>query len=49
MKEQRKYEPDFKARVVLEMISGQKCLMQSSREYRINNCLPSRWGQEFLE
>jgi len=45
----RKYDPEFKVRVVLEMISGQKGLMQSSREYGIKDSVLSRWKQEFLE
>jgi len=36
-------------RVVLEMISGQKGLMQASREYGIKDTVLSRWKQEFLE
>ena len=41
--------PEFKARVVLEMISGEKGLMQASREYGIKDTVLSRWKQEFLE
>jgi transposase-like protein len=49
MKERRKFDPEFKARVVLEMISGQKGLMAASREYGIKDSVLSRWKQEFLE
>jgi transposase len=49
MKERRKFDPEFKARVVLEMISGQKGLMAASREYSIKDTVLSRWKQEFLE
>jgi transposase-like protein len=49
MTNRRKYDPDFKVRVVLEMISGQKGLMQASREYGIKDTGLSRWKQEFLE
>jgi len=49
MTERRKYDADFKARVVLEMISGQKGLMQASREYGIKDTVLSRWKQEFVE
>ena len=44
MKEPRKFDPEFKVRVVLEMISGQKGLMVASRKYVL-----SRWKQEYLE
>ena len=49
MVERRKYDPEFKVRVVLEMISGQKGLMAASREYGIKDTVLSRWKQEFLE
>lgn len=49
MKERRKYDPEFKARVVLELISGRKGLMEASREYQIKDSVLSRWKQEFLE
>jgi transposase len=49
MKARRSYTPEFKAKVVLEMISGEKGLMQASREYGIKDSVLSRWKQEFLE
>jgi transposase-like protein len=49
MAERRKYTAEFKAKVVIEMISGQKGLMQASREYEIKDSVLSRWKQEFLE
>lgn len=48
-KTRRKFDPDFKARVVLELISGEKGLMQASREYGIKDTVLSRWKQQFLE
>lgn len=42
-------DPEFKARVVLELISGRKDLRQASREYGIEDKLLLRWKQEFLE
>lgn len=48
MTKRRKFTPEFKARVVLELISGEKGLMQASREYEIKDSLLSRWKQEFL-
>src|SRR3990170_8619551 len=44
----RKFSSEFKARVVLELISGEKGLLQASREYEIKDSLLSRWKQEFL-
>lgn len=49
MRERRKFTAEFKAKVVLELISGQKGLLQASREYQIKDSLLSRWKQEFLE
>jgi transposase len=49
MTERRKFSAEFKAKVVLELISGEKGLMQASREYGIKDSVLSRWKQEFLE
>lgn len=49
MTKRRQYSAEFKVRVVLEMISGEKGLMQASREYGIKDTVLSRWKQEFLE
>ena len=45
----RKFSPEFKAHVVLELLTGEKGLMQASREYGIKDTVLSRWKQEFLE
>ncbi len=37
MAERRKFSAEFKAKVVLELLSGEKGLMQASREYRIKH------------
>ena len=49
MSKRRTFSAEFKTRVVLEMISGEKGLMQASREYKIKDTLLSRWKQEFLQ
>jgi len=49
MSKRRRYIPEFKARVVLEIISQQKSLSQASREYGIRDLVLSRWKQEFIE
>jgi transposase len=48
-KSPRTYPPEFKVRVVLELISGKKNLSEASREYGIKDSVISRWRQEFLE
>lgn len=45
----RRFTAEFKAKVVLELISGEKGLMQASREYEIKDSVLSRWKQQFLE
>jgi transposase len=45
----RSYTPEFKVRVVLELISGKRTLGDASREYKIKDSVISRWRQEFLE
>jgi transposase-like protein len=49
MTERRKFTPEFKARVVLEMLTEQKSAAQVSREYGIKDSVLSRWKQEFIE
>jgi transposase len=45
----RTYTPEFKVRVVLELLGGKKSLTQASRDYGIKDSVLSRWRQEFLE
>lgn len=49
MAERRKFTPEFKARVVLEMLTEQKSAAQAGREYGIKDSVLSRWKQEFIE
>ena len=49
MAERRKFTAEFKARVVLEMLTEQKSAAQASREYGIKDSVLSRWKQEFIE
>jgi transposase-like protein len=48
-KPHRTYTPEFKVRMVMELITGKKSLSQASREYGIKDSVRSRWRQEFLE
>jgi transposase len=48
-KQRRTFSAEFKTRVVLEMLSGEKGLMQASRDYEIKDTVLSRWKQEFLD
>ena len=49
MTERKTYSAEFKTKVVLEIISGQKGLLQASREYAIKDTTLSRWKAELLE
>jgi transposase-like protein len=49
MSKRRKFTPEFKARVVLEMLIDGKSPAQTSREYKIKDSVLSRWKAEFLE
>lgn len=49
MVNRRKFTPEYKARVVLEMLTEQKSAAQASREYGIKDSVLSRWKQEFIE
>jgi transposase len=49
MRKRRTFTPEFKARVVLEMLLDGKSLTQTSREYNIKDTVLSRWKKEFLE
>jgi transposase len=48
-KTHRTYTPEFKVRVVMELISGKKSLGAASREYGIKDSVIARWRQEFME
>jgi transposase len=48
MAKRRTFSAEYKAKVVLELISGKKGLMEASREYSIKDTVLSRWKQEFL-
>ena len=48
-KPHRTYTPEFKVRVVMELISGKKSLSEASREYGIKDTVIARWRQEFTE
>src|SRR4030095_2015494 len=49
MPKRKHYNAEFKTRVVLELLTAQKGLMQASREYGIKDTILSHWKQEFLE
>lgn len=49
MKKRRTYTAEYKAKIILEILTEQKSIAQASREYGIKNSVLSRWKQEFIE
>jgi transposase-like protein len=49
MSDRRAFTPEFKARVVLEELTGVKDKAEICREYRLRPQVFSRWREEFLE
>ena len=49
MAKRRTFSPEFKAQVVLEILTGAKSGAQVCREHRIKEPVLSRWKQEFIE
>ena len=49
MSKRRAFTPEFKARVVLEELTGVKDKADICREYRVRPQVFSRWREEFLE
>jgi transposase-like protein len=46
---QRKYTAQFKAKVVLEVLRGEKSPADACRVYKIHNSVLTRWKREFLD
>ena len=49
MTQRRKFTAEFKARVVLDLVSGAKSAAELCREHQLNPKLLARWKTEFLE
>lgn len=49
MAKRRSFTPEFKAKVVLEVLIEDKSMAHASREYGIKDSVLSRWKQEFIE
>ena len=45
----RKFSPEFKAGVMLEIVSGKRSLAAASREYQIKDTVLQRWKTQLLE
>ena len=49
MKARNNYSPEFKAKVVLEILSEEETVNQIAAKYEISPVVLSRWKKEFLE
>jgi transposase-like protein len=49
MARRRTFTPEFKARVVLEVLTGAKSMAEACREYQVRSQVLSRWKVQFLE
>ena len=49
MTKRRKFSPEFKAQVVLEVLSGVKTAAQACREHGLKDSVLSHWRREFIE
>ena len=49
MNQRRRFTPQFKTRVVLEVLTKLKSMAQVCREYDLKEQVVSRWKAEFLE
>jgi len=49
MRTRRTFRSEFKAKVVLECISGVKSVSEACREYQLSPVLVGKWRTEFIE
>lgn len=49
MQKHRSFKPEFKARVVLQLLTGEKSAAQICREHKLSEQLLSNWKKQFLE
>lgn len=49
MAKYRTFTPEFKAQVVLEILTGAKTAAAACREYHLKDSVVSRWKMEFLQ
>lgn len=46
---QRNYSSEFKAKVVLEVVSGQRTISEASRAHKVHSSVINRWRNELLK
>lgn len=48
MRSRRKFSPEFKTQVVLQVLSGEKSLAEVCREHQLTAQMVGNWKQQFL-
>ena len=49
MQKHRTFTPEFKARIILQILTGEKSAAQICREHRLSEQLISNWKKQFLD
>lgn len=49
MQKHRTFKPEFKARVILQILTGEKSAAQICREHKLSDQLLANWKKQFLE
>lgn len=49
LKNRREFSPEFKLRLVVQIVCGMKSVAELSREYKIKDTVLARWRDKFLE
>jgi transposase len=49
LKNRRTFTPEFKLRLSVQIVSGQRSIAELSREHQIKDSLLARWRDQFLE
>ena len=48
MNKRRKFTPQFKSQVVLQLLSGEKSMAELCREHQLTSQMVGNWKQQFL-
>ncbi len=49
MRRRKSYSPEFKAKVAIEAIKGEKTISQIASEFGVHPILVTKWKKQFLE
>ncbi len=48
MSKRRKFSPEFKSQVVLQLLTGERSMAELCREYQLTSPMIGNWKQQFL-